>query len=151
MSARRLRVELAPSACLAIALIASHAVAAFCVVAVMPGMAGLLIGGLLLALGIATAWSRALLRAASSVRALELGGPKLTVELANGAILAADVAERRYVGRFMVMLPVRLDAGRPLRRTILVTRDMAGADSFRRLRIWTLWGKLPMAAKQVPA
>jgi hypothetical protein len=150
LSARRLRVELAPGPFLAIALIASHGVAALCVVAVLPGLAGLLIGTLLLALGAAAAWSRALLRAASSVRALELDGPKLTVELANGAILAADVAERRYVGRFMVMLPVRIEAGRPVRRTILVTRDMAGADSFRRLRIWALWGKLPVAARQVP-
>ncbi len=150
MSARRLRVELAPSVFLAIALIASHALAAFCVLTVLPGIAGVLVGGLLVVLGAATAWSRALLRAGSSVRALELAGTKLTVELANGAVFPAEVAERRYVGRFMVMLPVRLDAGRPTRRTILVTRDMAGADSFRRLRIWALWGKLPVAATQVP-
>ena len=150
MSARRLRVELAPSVFLASALIALHAVAGLCVLAVMPGVPGLLIGALLLALGAATAWSRALLRAASSVRALELSGAELTVELANGAFLAAEVAERRYVGRFMLMLPVRLDAGRAVRRTILVTCDMAGADSFRRLRVWALWGKLPVAAGQVP-
>jgi hypothetical protein len=148
LSARRLRVELAPSVSLAIALLALHAVAALCVLAVMPGMPGLLIGGLLLALGAATVWSRALLCASSSVRALELGAPKLTVELANGAIVDADVAERRYVGRFFVILPVRLNASRPVRRAILVTRDMTGADSFRRLRIWALWGKLPLAASR---
>jgi hypothetical protein len=45
---------------------------------------------------------------------------------------------------------VRLDAGRSVRRTSLITRDMAGADSFRRLRVWALWGKLPVAAGQVP-
>jgi hypothetical protein len=32
-----------------------------------------------------------------------------------------------------------------VRRTLLITRDMAGADAFRRLRIWALWGKLPAA------
>jgi hypothetical protein len=36
-------------------------------------------------------------------------------------------------------------------RTILVTRDMLGASEFRRLRLWALWGKLPVAAKQLAA
>jgi membrane-bound toxin of toxin-antitoxin system len=147
LSPRRLRVELAPSPFLAIAIVVLHAAAALCSLAVMPGAAGLALGALLLALGIATAWSRALLRSASSVRALELTGPKLQVELANGESFPAEVAERRYVGRFMLTLPLR----RPVRRTILVTRDMADGDSFRRLRIWALWGKLPgVAAKQLP-
>ena len=39
----------------------------------------------------------------------------------------------------MVTLPVR----RPMRRTILVTRDMLAAEEFRRLRLWALWGRLP--------
>jgi hypothetical protein len=42
----------------------------------------------------------------------------------------------------MVALPVR----RPVRRTILVTRDMLDAGSFRALRVWALWGKLPGAS-----
>jgi hypothetical protein len=83
-----------------------------------------------------------------SVRALEIEGPKLALELANGERIAAEPAGRRYVGRFMVSLPIL----RPVRRTILVTADMAQADSFRRLRIWALWGKLPaVAATQLPA
>jgi hypothetical protein len=142
------RVELAPSALLTIILIASHAAAALCVLAVMPGAPGLLVAALLVLLGMASAWSRALLRSPSSVRALDLLGPKLEVELASGASLPAEVAERRYVGRYMVILPLR----RPVRRTILVTRDMADADSFRRLRIWALWGRLPgVAGKQLAA
>jgi hypothetical protein len=144
---RRLRVELAPSPLLAITLIALHAAAALSVLAVMPGAAGWLLAALLLALGIAAAWSRALLRSAASVRVLELTGPKLQVQLASGESFPAEVAERRYVGRFVVALPLRS----PVRRTILVTADMAGGDLFRRLRIWALWGRLPsVAAKQLP-
>jgi hypothetical protein len=36
-------------------------------------------------------------------------------------------------------------------RTVLVTRDMLTVEEFRRLRLWALWGKLPVAAKQLPA
>jgi membrane-bound toxin of toxin-antitoxin system len=144
---RRLRIELAPSAFLASALVALHAAAALCVLAVVPGAAGLALAGLLALLGVSAAWSRALLRAPSSARALELGGPQLEVRLANGERIQAEVAERRYAGRHMVILPL----ARPVRRTILVTRDMTDADSFRRLRIWALWGRLPVAGKQLPA
>ena len=147
MNLRRLRIELAPSALLASALLVLHATAALCVLAVLPGMAGLALAALLALLGMASAWSRALLRTGSSVRALELAGPALEVRLANGARFAAEAAARRYAGRFLVLLPLR----RPVRRTILVTRDMTDADSFRRLRIWALWGKLPVAVKQLPA
>jgi hypothetical protein len=144
---RRLRVELAPSSFLAITLVALHAAAGLSVLAVMPGPAGGLLAVLLLALGTAAAWSRALLRSASSVRVLELTGPKVQVQLASGESFAAEMAERRYVSRFMVVLPIR----RPVRRTILVTADMASGDLFRRLRIWALWGRLPaVAAKQLP-
>jgi membrane-bound toxin of toxin-antitoxin system len=148
MNARRLRVELAPSAFLAILLIALHGAAALCVLAVLPGTPGLLIGALLAFLGMASAWSRALLRARSSVRALELVGPQLELRLGNGERFPAQVSERRYAGRYLVLLPLR----QPVRRTILVSRDMLDADSFRRLRIWVLWGKVPaVAAKQLPA
>ena len=51
------------------------------------------------------------------------------------------------------------NAPRPVRRTILVSRDMLAGDAFRRLRVWALWGRLPatsgtgaaVAAKQLPA
>jgi len=145
---RGLRLELAPSALLAAALIVLHAAAAVCAAAVLPGAAGLAAAAALLVLGAAAAWRGALLRAGSSVRALELVGPRLEVRLASGERFAAELAERRYVGRSMVVLSLR----RPVRRTILVTRDMADAESFRRLRIWALWGKLPgVATKQLPA
>ena len=148
MIPRRLRVELTPSLPLAAAVIGLHLAAALCVLLVMPAPAGAALAAALAALGAVAAWSRALLRSPLSVRALELEGPKLELELANGEHIAAELAGRRYVGRFMVSLPIL----RPVRRTILVTADMAQADSFRRLRIWALWGKLPaVAATQLPA
>ena len=152
MSARRLRIELAPSAPLALAVVASHAAAAFCVAAVLPGAAGLAAAALLALFGMVTAWDRALLRSRRSVRALDLCGDKLEVHLAGGGCFPAELGARRYAGRHMVVLSVVLSLRRPVRRTILVTRDMANADLFRRLRIWALWGKLPaVATKQLPA
>ena len=130
---------------LAAAILVLHLLAAACVAAVMPGPAGWVLGALLMALGVVLAWSRALLRSASSVRALEIAGPQLEIQLASGESFAAEVAERRYVGRFVVTLPLR----RPMRRTILVTRDMVHGDLFRRLRIWAVWGRLPVAVKQL--
>ena len=148
MSPRRLRLELKPSPLLATAIVVLHASAAACVLAAMPGVHGALVGAALLALGALAAWSRALLRSSSSVRTLELEGPALTVTLASGEAWRAEVGPRRYVGRWVVMLALR----RPVRRSLLVTQDMLGADSFRRLRIWALWGRLPaVAVKQLPA
>ena len=101
----------------------------------------------LLLLGFAAAWSRALLRSRASVRALEISGPSLAIELAGGEKLPVEIAERRYVSRLAVSIQLR----RP-RRTILVTADMLPAHDFRRLRIWALWGRLPgAAAAQLPA
>ena len=160
MSRGRLRIELAPSPALAVAVIALHAAAAFSALAVLPGAAGAALAAALLALGLATAWSRALLKSAASVRALELEGSDVLLQLASGDSFFAQAAERRYVGRFIVSLSVRLAARPAVRRTILVTRDMSSGDSFRRLRIWALWGRLPavasepsgrVAAKQLPA
>jgi len=132
---------------LAIAIVALHAAAGLSPRMVMPRLPGVLLAVLLLALGIALAWSRALLRSRSSVRAMELDGAQLEVLLASGERFRAEVAERRYVGRFVVSILLR----RPVRRTILVTQDMLGGDLFRRLRIWAVWGKLPgVAAKQLP-
>jgi hypothetical protein len=150
-----LRLELKPSPLLAIAIIAAHAAAAACAAAAMPGIGAVPVAAALLALGAMAAARRALLKTRGSVRALELEGHALTVCLADGRHLAAEVAARRYVSRFIVILPLR----RPVRGTILVTRDMVAGDAFRRLRVWALWGRLPaisgpsgaVAAKQLSA
>jgi hypothetical protein len=142
------RFELRPSRALAAALIAAHAAAAAAAYMVLPGVMGAALGVALFALGVAAAWSRALLRSSGAVRAMEIGGPQPVFQLANGESFAAEVAARRYVTRYVVALPLR----RPLSRTLLVTADMLGAQEFRRLRIWALWNRLPrVAGKQLPA
>jgi hypothetical protein len=133
------RFELSPSPRLAAAIVAAHLAAAIAVYSVLPGWAAAALAGALFLLGCAAAWSRALLRSPSSVRAIELGSELPQFELAGGESLAAAVGDRRYVTRYVVALPLR----GPLGRTLLVTRDMLGSREFRRLRLWALWNRLP--------
>ena len=142
-----MRFEFQPSLRLAVLIVAAHSAAAACSVLVLPGRPGWLLGGALFGLGCASAWSRALLRSRGSVRGVEIKGESVTLYLANGDSFAADLSRRRYVSRLFVTLPVL----RPRRRTLLVTADMLGTEPFRRLRLWALWGKLPVAAKQLAA
>jgi hypothetical protein len=125
-------------------MVALHGAAAASVAVSLPSAAGYALAAALLALGLAAAWGRALLRSQASVRALELSGGELRLELRSGLVLAAERGLGGHVSRFMVTLPVR----RPMRRTILVSRDMLDAEGFRRLRLWALWG---VAGKQLPA
>jgi len=113
---------------------------------VLRGAAGVLLAIALAGLGMAAAWSRALLRSSSSVRAFELAGTAPVFELAGGESLSALVGQRRYVTRYLVTLPI----GKPLGRTLLVTPDMLGRREFRRLRLWALWGRLPGVASTQP-
>jgi hypothetical protein len=139
------RFQLKPSPALEIAIVAGHIAAAAAVYMALPRAAGVALALALLALGAAAAWSRALLRSRSSVRAIEVGGPQATFELASGERLSAIVATRRYVTRHVVALPLRGGLG----RTLLVTGDMLSAEEFRRLRIWALWNRLPAARPAV--
>jgi hypothetical protein len=139
-----LKLVLKPSLKLAVAIVAAHGAAAGCVLLVLPSIPGVLVASGVAALGVSAAWSRALLRSRRSVRALEIDGEKLTLELADGERLVA-AGDRRHVSRYLVTLPAP-------RRTILVTADMLGRDLFRMLRIWALWGRLPgVAGKQLAA
>ena len=145
-----LRLDFRPSYSLAAAMMAAHGVAAFAVVRLMPGVAGLALGGALLALGLAAAWTRALLRGRTSVRAFTLGrrGAEVAVQCGSAPEVLTRLAADRLVSRHLVILRF----GSPLRRAVLVTPDMLDADDFRRLRIWALWGKLPgVAAEQLAA
>jgi hypothetical protein len=140
-----LKFVLKPSPKLAAAIVAAHVAAASAVLLVLPSVAGALVAAGIVALGLSAAWSRALLRAGHSVRAIEVAGEAVTVELANGERLQGPLGDRRHVSLFLVTLPVA-------RRTILVTADMLGRDLFRSLRIWALWGRLPaVAGKQLAA
>ena len=143
-----LRLELKPSRPLAAAIVAAHGAAGVAAYIAMPGALAAFLGTLLLVLGLATAWGRALLAASSSIKAVEIGGAQPAIELASGERLAAELAPRRYVTRYLVALPLVA----PFRRTLLVTADMLDPEEFRRLRIWALWNRLPsVAAKQLAA
>ena len=141
------RLALSPSWSLATAILTLHAAAAGSVIAVMQGLPGVLLAAGFVLLGAAAAWARALHGSRASVRALELSGNEILLELKDGRRIRAELGPGRHVSRFIVTLPVR----RPMRRTILITADMLRAEEFRRLRLWALWGKLPVAGKQLPA
>jgi hypothetical protein len=141
------RLELARSWILAAAILLLHATAAASILTIPQGSAGVALAAAVLLLGIAAAWGRALHGSSASVRAIELSGNEITLELRDGRRVSAELGPSRHVSRFIVTLPVR----RPLRRTVLVTRDMLRAEEFRRLRLWALWGKVPVAAKQLTA
>lgn len=136
------RLELRASRALAGALALVHGAGAVCLAAVIPGHAGMALALLLLALGGAAARDRALLRARGSVRALELEGDGVaTLELADGRRLAARVGRQRHIGPWWVALPL---AG-VSRRSLIVVHDMLPPAEFRRLRLWALWGRVPVA------
>ena len=139
---------------LAAGIVLLHLGASLSVLACLPGLGGWLLAAAFAALGAAAAWSRALLRAPSSVRAIEIDGASLVLELRNGRVLPAQADTRRYVTRWLVAVP-RAGVCGP---TILVTSGMLDGRSFRLLRLWALWGRLPGAAsvdsvvgKQLPA
>jgi len=140
-------LRLSPSPALAGLIVIAHLCAAAAAAAALPGWPGAALGTALAALGLAAAWSRALLRSPRSVRGLRLEAGTLVVELANGESFAAEPAGPRHVSRLMVALPLRRPA-----RALLVTAGMLEPDAFRALRVWALWGKVPgVAGKQLAA
>ncbi|HEX5313462.1 MAG TPA: hypothetical protein VFX38_00940, partial [Gammaproteobacteria bacterium] len=111
-----LRLELSPSRGLAAAVVSLHLAASAAVLVVFPSLAGALIAAALVALGGIAAWSRALLRSAHSVRALELDATALRIEHRDGRSFAAQLAERRYVSPRAVVLVLR----QPMRQAVFV-------------------------------
>lgn len=143
-----LRLDLRASRALAAALALVHGVGAGCLLLAVPGLAGATLAALVLALGVATAWGRALLRGRGAVRALELGADgAVTLELGDGRRPQGRAGGRRNVGRGWVILRV---SGMP-RHTVVVVRDMLAPADFRRLKLWALWGKVPSAARAAHA
>jgi hypothetical protein len=137
---------LSPSPVLAGLIVAAHLVAAAAATLALPGWPGALLAVALAGLGMASAWSRALLRARRSMRCITLENGKAAIELASGESYAAEAGG--HVSRLMVTLALR----DPARRTLLVSADMLDTDSFRALRVWALWGKLAaVAGKQLAA
>jgi hypothetical protein len=141
-----LSLGLSPSYALAGLLVGMHLCAAAAAALVLPGWPGWVLATLLAALGVAAAWSRALLRSPRSARSIRLETAAAMVDLANGDSFPA--AAGGHVSRLMVTLALR----DPARRKLLVSADMLDRHSFRALRIWALWGKLPrVAGKQLAA
>jgi hypothetical protein len=140
--ASTLRLVLRPSPALAALVAGGHLGAGGCLALVVPGWPGLALAVLVTGLGIATAWDRALLRGRQSARAVQLQGDgRGHVECADGARIPVSGGNGR-AGRTWVIL----DLPRRSRRHLLVTGDMLDGATFRYLRLWARWGRLPAVA-----
>ncbi|HEX5092511.1 MAG TPA: hypothetical protein VFV84_07455 [Burkholderiales bacterium] len=137
-----LRLELRPSRALAGAILGVHAAAALAVLTAVPGVPGAGLALVMLLLGARACRSRGLLAGSASLRFLEIAEDgSLTVELAGGRRVPGVASARRHLGPGWVVVPL---AARPW--VALVVGGMLAPDAFRRLRIWALWGRLPVAA-----
>ena len=135
-----LHIPLSPSRGLAATIFVVHGSAGVCAGALVPGVTGIILGVLVAGLGLAAAWDRALLRGRRSLRALHIGDKDdMTLELANAERVALRVSPRRYVNGLVVVLP----GTSWMHRTIIVARDMLDPESFRTVRLWALWGRVP--------
>ena len=141
--AQPLRLELSPCGVTAATVVAVHAAASACVLLVLPGLPGVTLAALVLALGIAAAWDRALLRGSRAPRVIEIAATAETLlVLANGETACARPVRGIGVTRWWVALRI----GSPARRGFLVTAGMLGPEPFRLLRLWALWKRVPGVA-----
>jgi hypothetical protein len=142
-SAQAVRLALSPSTGLAALVMGLHATAALVILTVLTGWLAAVGAMLILGLGASAAWDRALLRSRRSLRAIEIRptGEAFCL-LADGSSVAFEPARGNAVSRYWVSL--RLHA--PWNRSYLVAAGMLPQASFRLLRLWALWGKLPAVA-----
>jgi len=134
--------RLASSRTLALLIVGAHSTAAAALLLVAKETpAGWVLAGLIVALGAATAWDRALLRGSGSIRAFVVlaGSDAIELELTGRRRLSAQLSPQRWVGPSLVILSLRA----PRRRSLLIAADMLDPEAFRRLRLWALWGALP--------
>jgi hypothetical protein len=137
---RQLRFTLSPSRRLAGIVLVVHAAAALSAAIALPRPFGSLLAVLLLGLGAMSAWERALLRSARSIRAIEVFETgDAVLERADGVRQQWQVARRRHVSRYGVSIAPRRGAAIP----IFIASDMLDAAAFRALRVWALWDRLP--------
>lgn len=137
-----MRLELVPSGTYAGWILGVHVTAAACFLTTMSAWPGATLALLTIALGVASARDRALLRGARSPRAIEVpaSGPA-SVILANGERVAVRAVRGVGVTRHWVALaPLSL-----MHRSVMVTAGMLGPESARALRLWSLWGQTPGA------
>ena len=142
-SARPIRLALSPSPGLAALIAFVHGIAAACFLTVLTGWLAVATATLVLALGAAAAWDRALLGARRSPRAIEVrpSGEAFCL-LANGEFLPIAAHPGGTVTRYWVSLRLRS----PWRRSLILVAGMLPGDAFRLLRLWALWGRLPGVA-----
>ena len=109
----------------------------------LTGWVGIALAVLMLGLGLAAAWDRALLRGRHSPRALEiLPSGEGVLRLAGGEAGALRALPGSAVTRYWVALGADL----PFRKSVFVVPGMLGEEDFRRLRLWALWGRVPGVA-----
>jgi len=138
---RPLRLELAASPGLAVAIVAVHAAAGGSFLTVLPGWQGLALCALTTALGCAAAWDRALLRAPRSAKAIEIardGAAKCL--FADGGSASLRPLGGSAVTRYWVALRLR----GPGRGSLFIAKGMLAPQALRLLRLWALWGRLPV-------
>ena len=142
-SAQPVRLALSPSVGLAALVVGLHAAAAVAILTVLTGWPAFAGAVLFAGLGAAAAWDRALLASRRSPRAIEIrpSGEAFCL-LADGRTAVVEAAGGNGVTRYWVSLRLRAPVG----RSFLVAGGMLPAASFRLLRLWALWGKLPGVA-----
>ena len=98
------------------------------------------LAALLVALGAAAAWSRALLRGASAPRAIEIApSGEASLVRASGERARAQPVRGAGVTRAWVALRCGRDG-------FLVCPGMLAPEPFRLLRLWVLWQRTPAVA-----
>ena len=146
-SAQPVRLALSPSGKLAVMILLLHAVAALSFLTVLTGWLAMIGALLILALGVAAAWDRALLRGGRSPRAIEIRPSGEAVCLFSNGQSVTVQARGGGVNRYWVALRLRSS----WRRSLLVAADMLPPESFRLLRLWACWERLPgVAPRQLP-
>jgi hypothetical protein len=134
------RIEIKPSAGLAISLCLAHlgaGAAIWCAALPLPVR-----GGLMVAIAAALGWSlfaRAMLRSAESIVALEITTTgRLSFLTRRGKWHACELLGTSYVSPRLTILNLKPD-DRRLVRHVVVVPDNAEAGDFRRLRTWLRW------------
>jgi len=137
-----LRLEIRASPVLTVLTAAVHLAAGAILWAALPHPAGVGVAGLAILLSIMAVRNRTLLWGSCAIVALELGRDgQLVATLRSGRKIQVQVAARRYVSRWLVVLV--LERSTLGNRTVLIARDMLADGEFRHLRLWSLWDALP--------
>ncbi|MGQ0522707.1 MAG: protein YgfX [Betaproteobacteria bacterium] len=115
--------------------------AAVALVVDLPGVAQLLIMLSIAASCVNALRGPALLRAVSSITALELGEDgKLSIQTRQGDWCAATLLESSFVGPYLTVLSLRTEKSRFAHHAVIMADSLNGED-FRKLRVWLRWRK----------